>query len=485
MARVLLIDDEATWERVSAALRPAGHEVVHAQSAEQALRAFEERAFHVLITELSIPPSDFDGLALLRKVTAARPNLATLVLTAHGTVESAVEAMKLGAVEFMKKPLDKPEALARAVTAAAERYKLRSRVEKTTMSEALNAPQLTFGAPSMKPVVAALKKVALTNATVLLLGESGTGKEVSARAIHFWSARQKAPFVAINCAALTESLLESELFGYERGAFSGADKRRIGRIEQAQGGSFFLDEVGELKPESQAKLLRVIQERRVERLGGSESISVDVRWIAATNRDLESAMAKGLFREDLFHRLAVFPVLLPPLRERREDIVPLAERLLFAIACELGRLGLALDESAKAFLRSSDWPGNVRELRNALERAAIVTDGTSISGATLSADPFHSRAEGLSSSSARARGAAASLDRESAPPALASKQVAPRDAAPRDAASREGAKTLQEAEREAIARALAENGGHRKKTAEALGISLRALYDKLKRYDLS
>lgn len=457
MARVLVVEpDEATRTQVAEALRPAGHEVAHAASEQQALRALEGRTFHVLVTELVSP--SFDGLSLLRKAAAAHPNLACLVLTAHGTVESAVAAMKLGALEFLKKPVESPEALGRAVAAAAERYKLRTRVERTTMSEALNAPQLTFGAPAMKPVMDALRKVARTNATVLLLGESGTGKEVTARAIHFWSARRPGPFVAINCAALTESLLEGELFGYERGAFSGADKRRIGRIEQAQGGTFFLDEVGELRPDMQAKLLRVIQERSVQRLGGSESVAVDVRWIAATNRDLSAAMTQGQFREDLFHRLAVFPLVLPPLRERREDIVPLAERLLFAVSCELGRLGLALDEEAKAWLRSSDWPGNVRELRNTLERAAIVTDGMVITASALRAYPLPGRGEATT-----------------APVIVDRTDVAPRDKA----------KTLEQTEREAIERALAEHGGHRKRTAEALGISLRALYDKLKRYGLS
>ena len=292
----------------------------------------------------------------------------------------------------------------------------------------------------MAPVVNALQKVARTDATVLLLGESGVGKEVAARAVHAMSPRAKGPFVALNCAALAESLLESELFGHERGAFTGATAQRRGRIEHAAGGTFFLDEVGELRIDLQAKLLRVLQERTFERVGGNRTLAAEVRWVAATNCDLEAMVRDGSFREDLYHRLAAFPVRLPPLRERPEDILPLAEVLLREVCAELKRPGLALSPSAKAALVAAPWPGNIRALRNVLERAAILSEGSLVTELELELP-----------------GAV------SAPAPLAMESV----------------------EREAIARALAASQGNRRKAAQALGIGLRTLYEKLKRYELS
>jgi two-component system response regulator FlrC len=299
---------------------------------------------------------------------------------------------------------------------------------------------LSWGAPAMASVVAGITKVAKTSATVLLLGESGTGKEMVARAIHRQSARAGAAFAAINCATLSESLLESELFGHERGAFTGAHAVRRGRLELAEGGTFFLDEIAELKLDLQSKLLRVVQERTFERIGGNRTLSADVRWIAATNRDLQTLMREGRFRADLYHRLAVFPVWIPPLRERREDILPLAERLLTSIALELGRPRLTLSESARQAVESAAWPGNVRELRNTLERAAILCDGGSI-------EAEHVLLEVPATSTPSVR-----------------------------------IQRLEELERQAILQALASADGNRKAAATALGIGLRTLYDKLKRY---
>jgi len=292
----------------------------------------------------------------------------------------------------------------------------------------------------MKPVVDAIEKVARTNATVLLLGESGTGKEVAARTIHALGTRATRPFMAINCAALSETLLESELFGHEKGAFTGATERKRGRLELADGGTFFLDEVGELKPELQAKLLRVLQERRFERVGGSSTLEVDVRWIAATNRDLRAMIDGGHFREDLYHRLAVFQIKLPPLRERRTDLLPIARALLVRIAADLKRGTPKLTAAAEQRLLSATWRGNVRELANALERAAILADGDAIDAAHLWIDE------------------------------------APQPAAP-------GAvRTLVELEKDAILHALESVAGNRRKAAELLGIGERTLYDKLKKY---
>jgi len=301
--------------------------------------------------------------------------------------------------------------------------------------------------------------VAATDATVLLLGESGTGKEVAARAVHRWSARAHGPFVAVNCAALSPALLESELFGHEKGAFTGAHARRRGRIELAEGGTFFLDEIGELEAGLQAKLLRVLQERRFERVGGQQTVEAGVRWIAATNRDLAAMVKGGAFREDLYHRLAVFPVRMPPLRERREDIVPLAERLLAGVARSLGRPGLRLAEDARAALAGADWPGNVRELGNVLERSAILADGAEIGADDL---PLLSYAAPAPAPAGGTSGTAAGATPGTGPTST----------------------TMEDAEREAIRRALDTSGGNRRQAALRLGIGLRTLYEKLKRYDL-
>jgi two-component system response regulator AtoC len=313
-------------------------------------------------------------------------------------------------------------------------------------------PLLTWGAKAMQPVVGALQKVAKTNATVLLVGQSGTGKEVAARAVHGWSARAEGPFIAVNCAAISEQLLESELFGHEKGAFTGAAAQRQGLIELAQEGTFFLDEVAELKLELQAKLLRVLQERQFQRVGGTRTLEADVRWVAATNRDLRKEIAEGRFREDLYHRLAVFPVVLPPLRDRREDIGPLATTLLAAIGAEMGRADLALSPAALAKLERAAWPGNVRELRNALERAAIIAEGEAIEEDDLW---LHDQPVG--------------------PLSLVAAETATSGQSARDG-------SLAALERVAIAEALEKCGGNRKQAAERLGIGVRTLYEKLKRY---
>ncbi|MEM9490325.1 MAG: sigma-54 dependent transcriptional regulator, partial [Myxococcota bacterium] len=372
MARILVVDDEdGIREFIADALEMDDHQVVQASDGEQALRALAGHSFAVLITDLKMPV--MNGMELLTRVRTEQPEVEAIVLTAHGTVDNAVEAMKLGAFDYLQKPISGPDELCLLVRRAVERRQLRDLAERSDLGSPA-APQLSYGDPAMQPVVAALDKVARTSATVLLLGESGTGKEVAARAIHAMSDRRAKPFMAINCAALTETLLESELFGHEKGAFTGAGERRRGRIELAEGGTFFLDEVGELKSELQAKLLRVLQERRFERLGGSQTIEVDVRWIAATNRDLRTMMSEGTFREDLYHRLAVFPVRLPPLRERPGDILPIAEQLLIRVRRELGCGPLRLSDGARHKLLGHSWPGNVRELANALERAGILAD---------------------------------------------------------------------------------------------------------------
>jgi two-component system response regulator FlrC len=451
MARILVVDDEeGVRSFLAEALEVEGHAVTTAADGEEAARLLARQGVDLLLTDLKMP--GMDGLTLLRKVREEQPDVEVIVLTAVGSVESAVAAMKAGAFEYLSKPVSSPAELRLVVARALERRSLLT--WKAQSKPVVGEVVLSWGAPAMGPVVEALRKVAPTQATVLLMGASGTGKEVAARALHQWSERSEGPFVAVNCAALTETLLESELFGHEKGAFTGAVAQRRGRIELAQGGTFFLDEVGELKAELQAKLLRVLQERRFERVGGTRTLEADVRWVAATNRDLKAMMARGEFREDLYHRLAVFPIRLPSLRERREDLGPLAEVLLKRIGEELGRPGLRLSPEASARLEAFPWPGNVRELRNALERAAILADGPVV-------EPRHLW-----------------MDTPGTAPAPA----------PAEALAAEGARLpdlpLEDLERMAIEQAIAAEGGNRKRAAQRLGIGLRTLYDKLRRYGM-
>ena len=439
MARILVVDDEEGIRSFLAeCLATEGHVVEEADCGERALAILAKRAFGLMITDLKMP--GIGGMALLRQARARYAEMQVIVLTAFGTVGGAVEAMKLGAADYLQKPIHSPGELRVVAARALERRGLETLEEVRQRDQSSAVMPLTYGAMAMKPVVAAIEKVAPTTATVLLTGESGVGKEVAARAIHRQSRRANGPFVAINCGALPETLLESELFGHEKGAFSGATKRKRGILELANRGTVFLDEIAELETALQVKLLRVIQERQFRRLGSVTDIEVDVRWVAATNRDLEAEMAAGNFRRDLYHRLGVFPIQIPPLRRRPDDIVPLAKALLVKIAADTSRPGLHLTDAAKAKITRAHWPGNVRQLANLLERAAILADGDAL-------DAHHLEGGGD--------------DQPAGTP-----------------------QSLSDLERKGIEDALEYCGGHRKQAASMLGIGLRTLYDKLKRYGL-
>jgi two-component system response regulator FlrC len=386
MPRILVVDDDphirqALVER----FRARRLEVLEAGSGKDALARIGREHPDVTLLDLQLPGGD--GFWVLRRLREEGIEATVVVITAFGTVDKAVQAMKEGAYDFLQKPFE-PALVEETVRRA---------LERTTLRRAARAG----GDPAIVGLAAVqelARKAAKTDATVLLLGESGTGKEVIARAVHRWSERAAGPFVAVNAAALAESLLESELFGHEKGAFTGAQARRAGKFELAHGGTIFLDEIGEIPPAMQAKLLRVLQERAFERVGGTETVTVDVRVVAATNRDLKKRVAEKLFREDLYYRLNVVSVTLPPLRERRTDIRPLAEHFLREL-----KPGARFAPETLAALERHDWPGNVRELRNVVERATVLLEGAEVapadlpsevlSGTALPADSFHAQVD--------------------------------------------------------------------------------------------
>jgi DNA-binding NtrC family response regulator len=431
MSKILVVDDEAILrDAIAEALRRAGHEVDAFDSGRPAMDRFARESYRLVITDLKMP--GMDGMAVLEEARRLAEDVPVIVVTAHGTVETAVAAMKKGAYDFIIKPfkLEELEVLVQRALEhgqlAAENEVLRARVGEPDGPDAV-------WSPATRAVYETLERAAASDATVLVAGESGTGKEVAARTLHRLSRRRAEPFLCVNCAALSAGLLESELFGHEKGAFTGADRMRKGRFELAHGGTLLLDEVSEIDPGLQAKLLRVLQERSFERVGSSQARRADVRVVATTNRDLPAEVARGRFREDLYYRLNVLPVRMPPLRERREEIPLLAEHFL-------RRHRKRISRGAMKRLCEYGWPGNVRELANVIERAAVLSPGEEISSETIA--PW---LEG---------GARAPLSLVGVP--------------------------LEAIERRAIEENLKACGGNREKTAQILGISSRTLRDKLK-----
>jgi DNA-binding NtrC family response regulator len=442
--RILIVDDEANARAaLSEILRDEGYATETAADGFKALGKLEEFAPDVILTDLKMP--GLDGLAFMEKAKAASPGAVFVVMTAFGTISSAVDAVKRGAENYLTKPLDL-EALAAVVERAMEKARLLQEMRhlRDRLRERNAFGHIVSDDPKMREVLQLVDQVAPSRASVLITGESGTGKELIAEAIHAASPRAGKPFVRLHCAALAESLLESELFGHERGAFTGAVARREGRFKQADGGTLFLDEIGEISAGTQVKLLRFLQEKTFERVGGNETLKVDVRILAATNRDLKAAIEKGLFREDLYYRLNVISVELPPLRERRLDIPALATFFLRRYAAENGRTLEGFRDDARARLTAYSWPGNVRELENVIERAVVLSDGPRI-------EPRHLPAS-----------LAPAAERGGPPPIPGS--------------------TIHDLERYAILKTLETCGGSTSKAAMILGVSTRKIQYKLHEY---
>jgi len=450
--RILIVDDEqAQREILEGFLVKQGYEATAAEDGQKALEKFKSGAFDMVLTDYRMP--GLDGIQLLREVRRLQPEAIVVIMTAYGTVGTAVAAMKEGAYDYLTKPIDLDELLLliqrveREVILGEENREL-----KEQLREKFKVDFIVSASRRMEEALNLVGRVSQSSATVLILGESGTGKELIARAIHYSSPRADKPFVKVNCAALPENLLESELFGHEKGAFTGAIARRIGRFEQADQGSMFLDEIGDLSPSLQMKLLRILQEKEFERVGSNQTIRSDVRVITATNRNLEEAIQKGTFREDLYYRLNVVTVSLPPLRERKEDIPLLVEHFLKKYNRENRKNVTSLSKEARDLLIRYDYPGNVRELENIIERAVVLCRGDTLNTQDL---PLNLRE--------------------------AKTEVAPE----RDQESRSLPDALEEIERQLISKALARSGGVQTKAAEELGISERVLRYKMKKYKIT
>ena len=453
--RILIVEDEKGIQlALRGLLRRDGYEVELADDGEMAQRKLADTTYDLILTDLSLGRGP-TGMDVLRASKQHRAETAVVMITAHGSEKIAVEAMQEGAEDYVPKPFDNEE-LRVVVSRALERTRLQrehrmllERVEREYSFE-----NLIGSGPAMRQIFEMIQKVAETDLSVLVRGDSGTGKELVAQALHQRSPRKSRPFVAVNCAAISRELIESELFGHEKGAFTGADARRVGKFEAANEGTIFLDEIGDMAPETQAKVLRVLQERAFERVGGNAPIEVDVRVVAATHRDLEAEVKEGRFREDLYYRLKVVEVTLPPLRDRAEDIPALVERFLSQVAERLGRDKKSIDPDALASLVRHPWRGNVRELRNTIERAAVLSSGETIGVDDLDLDEPGSDPGG---------DAAISLGMS----------------------FRDAKKQMVEGfERQYLIRALREHDGNVSRTAESIGMVRQSLQQKIRELDL-
>ncbi|MFB3852987.1 MAG: sigma-54-dependent transcriptional regulator [Vicinamibacterales bacterium] len=457
---ILLVEDKDSLRlMLRRTLEVRGHAVIEARDQAEAERALLEDGPEMVISDLRLTRGD--GFGVLRAAKRADPDLPVVVMTAFGSIQEAVAAMKEGALDFLQKPID-PDHLALLVERALDRRRLvaENLLLKEELAARRGAPRIVGESAALKQVLGALHRASSSDVTVLLLGESGTGKELFARSLHALSDRSRGPFVAINCAAIPAGLLESELFGYEKGAFTGAVARKPGKFELANRGTLFLDEIGDLPIALQAKILRVLDDRRVERVGGTSALQVNVRLVAATNQDLRAKVASRAFREDLFFRLAVYPITVPPLRARPEDVPLLANHFIERYCREMRKPPLSLSPEAARMLAAYDWPGNVRELQNAIERAVILADGDTLLPAYLNL-PTVAQQPAAGGESPR------------------------RDGVERIAVDLSGSladiltKAQGEIERRAMAAALSRAGGDEALAAEVLGLPLEVFRSKL------
>ena len=450
-AKILIAEDEkAQRELLEGFLKKEGFSVEAASNGRQAIEKIERDFFDIAFLDYKMP--ELDGLQTLREIRKRFPDLPVVMMTAYGTVETAVASMKEGALDYLTKPIDLEELLL-IIQKVLERSTLirENKDLKTRLQERYTFQNIIYGSPKMEEVMGLIARVAPSQATVLIRGESGAGKELIANAIHYASTRSEKPFVKMSCSAIPETLLESELFGHEKGAFTGAIQKRIGRFEEADSGTLFLDEIGDLSPSTQVKLLRILQEKEFQRLGSNLNLRTDVRIITATHRNLEEAMRKGLFREDLYYRLNVISIHLPPLRERKEDIPLLIDHFLKKYS-ELNQKKIQdLSKEARILLLRHSYPGNVRELENLIERAVVLCRGEVITTQDL---PFHLQ-EGPSEKQWEVSGKTKTLP-----------------------------DSLEEIERDLIVKALHQHQGVQTRAAESLGISERVLRYKIKKYGI-